>query len=121
VPALETVGQYLEETRRLLQDEVVPYRYGQDDLIDALNIGLLEVRRLRADLLLPSFSLPWFDPTKTTAPDLAVPVPLDPMYRASLVYYMVGRTQLRDEEATTDQRAAALMQKFLQQMLLVQA
>ena len=35
MPALETVGQYLEEARRLLQDEITPYRYPTDDLIDA--------------------------------------------------------------------------------------
>ena len=33
----------------------MPYRYPDDDLIDALNIGLLEARRLRADLFLPLF------------------------------------------------------------------
>ena len=64
MPALETVGQYLEEARRLLQDEIAPYRYPDDDLIDALNIGLLEARRLRADLFLPLFDMPWFDPTR---------------------------------------------------------
>jgi hypothetical protein len=119
MPALETVGQYIEESRRLLQDEVIPYRYPQDDLIDALNIGLQEARRLRADLFLPLFEMGWYDPTKVTAPDLAMPVTLDPMYRASLVYYIVGRMQLRDDEPTTDQRAGALLQKFVGQLLTV--
>ena len=119
MPALETVGQYLEETRRLLQDEREPYRYPQDDLIDALNIGLLEARRLRADLFLPVFEIPWFDPTKVAAPDLAQKVAFDPMYRSSLVSYMVGRAQLRDEEATTDSRASALMGRFTSQLLVI--
>lgn len=121
MPALDTVGQYLEESRRLLQDEYTPYRYPDDDLIDALNIALLEARRLRADLFLPTFAIPWFDPTKTTSPDLAVAVPIDPMYRQSLVYYMVGRAQLRDDEATVDARAASLMTKFTAQLLTVQS
>ena len=119
MPALETVGQYIEEARRLLQDEVVPYRYPQDDLIDALNIGLMEARRLRADLFLPVFTMPWFDPTKVTAPDLAKPVPMDQMYRSSLVYYIVGRMQVRDDEPTVEQRAAALLQKFTMQLLTI--
>lgn len=119
MPALETVGQYLEESRRLLQDEIEPYRYPQDDLIDALNIGLLEARRLRADLFLPTFVQPWFDPTKLTAPDLAKPVPFEPMYRPVMVYYMVGRAQLRDDENTTDQRASALLLKFTSQLLTI--
>lgn len=120
--ALETVGQYLEESRRLLQDEIEPYRYPSDDLIDSLNIGLLEARRLRADLFLPVFTIPWFDPTKSSpGTDLEKKVPMNPMYRQSLVYYMVGRMQLRDDEPTVDQRAASLMTKFTAQLLTIQS
>lgn len=119
--ALATLGQYLEEARRLLQDEIAPYRYPQDDLIDALNIGLLEAMRIRADLFLPLFQIPWLDPTKTTTTDLNKPVTLDPMYRPALVYYIVGRAQLRDDEPTTDQRAGALLTKFTTQLLAVSA
>lgn len=122
--ALETVGQYLTESRRLLQDEYQPYRYGEDDLVDALNIGLLEARRLRADLFLPAFALPYVDPTVDTDGDLPAGVydqkiVFDPMYRQSLVYYMVGRMQLRDDEGTTDARAGALLTKFTSQMLTI--
>jgi len=120
--ALDTVGQYLVESRRLLQDEVEPYRYPDSDMIDALNIALLEARRLRADLFLPAFLIPWFDPTKTSpGTDLDTPVPFEPMYRQSLVYYMVGRMQLRDDESTTDARAASLLTKFAAQMLTIQS
>src|SRR4029077_650976 len=119
MPALNTVGQYLEEARRLLQDEVVPYRYPDDDLVDALNIGLLEARRLRADLFLPLFDLQWIDPTGTIA--ISTVITMDPMYRQSLVYYMVGRMQLRDDESTTDARAASLLTKFTAQLLTIQS
>jgi hypothetical protein len=117
MPALETVGQYLEEARRLLQDEFTPYRYPDDDLVDALNIGLMEARRLRADLFLPLFDMQWVNPTGTIA--INTVISLDPMYRSTLVYYVVGRMQLRDDEPTTDQRAAGLMQKFTAQMLSI--
>ena len=80
MPALETVGQYIEESRRLLQDEFTPYRYPDDDLVDALNIGLQEARRLRADLFLPLFDMPWVDPTTI---NLTTPISLDPMYRST--------------------------------------
>jgi hypothetical protein len=119
MPALDTVGQYLEEARRLLQDEIDPYRYPDDDLVDALNIGILEARRLRADLFLPLFDIPYFTPTGTI--NMAAPVSMDPMYRPALVYYMVGRAQLRDDEPTTDQRAAGLMTKFTAQLLTIQS
>ena len=117
MPALETVGQYMEEARRLLQDEISPYRYPDDDLVDSLNIGLMEARRLRADLFLPLFDIPWTDPSGTIDED--TPITMDPMYRQSLVYYMVGRMQLRDDEPTADQRAASLMTKFTAQLLTI--
>jgi len=119
---LGTVGQYLEESRRLLQDEFLPYRYPDDDLVDALNIALLEARRLRADLFLPAFEIPYFDPTAGALPTTKTkPVPFEPMYRQSLVYYIVGRAQLRDDESTTDARAASLMTKFTAQLLSIQS
>lgn len=117
---LGTVGQYLEESRRLLQDEFIPYRYPDDDLVDALNIALLEARRLRADLFLPAFDIPWFDPSAGALTTTKTkPVTFDPMYRQSLVYYMVGRAQLRDDESTVDARAASLMTKFTAQLLTI--
>jgi hypothetical protein len=123
MPALDSVSQYLAEARRLLQDEIVPYRYPDDELVDALNIGLLEARKLRADLFLPLFDIKWFDPGPPAGPvppaTLTSLVTLDPMYRPTLVYYIVGRAQLRDDEPTTDARAGALLQKFVSQMLTV--
>jgi hypothetical protein len=120
--ALETVGQYLVESRRLLQDEIAPYRYPDSDMVDALNIALLEARRLRADLFLPAFTLEWFDSTASDlAPIKAKPVTMDPMYRQSFVYYIVGRMQLRDDETTTDARAASLLTKFTAQLLTVES
>lgn len=116
--ALDTVGQYLAEARVLLQDTVdTAYRYSDKELVDCLNIGILEARRLRADLFLPRFEIPWADPD---IPDpKAVKVPIDPIYRPALVYYVVGRAQLRDDEATTDQRASAFMGKFTAQLMSV--
>ena len=115
--ALETVGQYLKECRVLLQDENVPYRYEDAELVEAMNIALMEARRLRADLFLPLFEVPYFDSTGTI--NTAATISLDPMYRSSLVYYVVGRAQLRDDEATTDQRATAMLGKFTQQLLSI--
>ncbi len=117
MPALATVGQYLIESRRLLQDQFEPYRYPDADLVDALNMGLQEARRLRADLFIPqNFEVPWLDPD---TPDEDAEVPMDIMYRVSLVYYICGRAQLRDDESTTDARASSFMQKFLTQMLTI--
>ena len=113
---LATIGDYLAESRRLLQDEIVPYRYPDGDLVEALNIGLMEVRRLRPDLLLPRFEIPTIPPTGY---DPLATITLDKMYRSSMVYYMVGRAQLRDDENTQDARAASLLNKFLSNMLTI--
>lgn len=112
---LRTVQDYIDESRRLLQDTVTPFRYADADLLEALNIGLMEARRLRADLFLPIFDVPLLEAVDTT------PLNFDPMYRSALVYYIVGRAQLRDDEQTQDARAASLLTKFTAQMLQIGA
>jgi len=119
MPALETVGQYLEEARTLLQDELPPYRYDDKSLVRNLNTAILEARRLRADLFLPAFEIPYVDTPELI--DREIVVPIDPMYRPALVYYICGRAQLRDDEATTDARSGAFLTKFAAQMLTVQS
>ena len=115
---LATVGDYVKEARVLLQDTRVPYRYPDNEIVTAFNIGLQEAYRLRADLFLGAleFTVPDFDPAALTTP-----VPIEAGYRQSFVYYMVGRIQLRDQEDSTDQRAGALLQKFVGQMLTIQS
>lgn len=113
--ALDTVQDYVDEARRLLADTVVPYRYPDIDLIEALNISILETRRLRADLFLGRYNaLPDFV-------SLGDAVAFDPQYRSALVYYMVGRASMRDQEQAQDSRAAAFMNKFTSQMLVIQS
>jgi hypothetical protein len=118
--ALDTVGQVVKESRRLLQDDVVPYRYSDGDLVDTLNIAMLETRRLRADLFLPGrFAIPFYDTAGTV--NMAATIPIEPMYRQVFVYYIVGRIELRDDEQTQDSRASALFNKFINQLLTIAA
>lgn len=116
--ALDTVQDYVDRARVLLQDQVAPYRYPDADLVENLNMGILEARRLRPELLKNYF--------RTTLPDfstaaMSADVPIDPMYRVAFVYYICGQAQLRDEENTQDTRAAAFLNKFVAQMLSLQA
>ena len=46
---LDTVQDYITDARVLLQDLISPYRYDDPSLLTALNVALLEARRLRAD------------------------------------------------------------------------
>lgn len=116
--ALDTVQDYLDRARVLLLDEVEPYRYETADLVEALNMGILETRRLRPDILSSFYrsALPEFSASALTAA-----VPIDPQYRTAFVYYIVGNAQLRDEENTQDQRASAFLNKFVAMMTTLQA
>ena len=116
---LATVGDFVTEARVLLQDTRVPFRYADAELIMALNIGLREARRLRADLFLDNLDFTLPDLVTTGAGVMAQAVPMEDFYRPAFIYFMVGRAQLRDQEDTTDQRAGALIQKFTGQMLTI--
>lgn len=116
--ALDTVQDYVDRARVLLLDQVEPYRYPTADLVEALNMGILEARRLRPELFQSYF--------RSTLPDfttgaLNVTVPIDPQYRVSFVYYICGQAQLRDDENNQDSRSAAFLNKFVSQMLSIQS
>lgn len=117
--ALDTVQDYIDRARVLLLDQVGPdYRYPDVDLVEHLNEAILEMRRLRPDILMAYF--------KTTLPEfstgaMGAAVPIDPQYRKAAVYYIVGSAQLRDEENTQDSRAAAFLNKFVAQLTTLQA
>ncbi len=116
--ALDTVQDYVDRARVLLLDQVDPYRYPTDDLVEALNMGILEVRRLRPDVVkaylrttLPDFS----------TSDLSATVPIDPQYRVAFIYYICGQAQLRDDENNQDSRSSAFLNKFVSQLISIQA
>lgn len=116
--ALDTVQDYLDRARVLLLDQVPPYRYETADLVENLNMGILEARRLRPDLLQSFF--------RTSLPDFSIAnlnasVPIDPQYRVAFVYYICGHAQLRDDENVQDTRSAAMLNKFVAQMLSIQS
>lgn len=116
--ALDTVREVLDDARAVLLDTIEPYRYSDVDLVRALNMGVMEMRRLRPDLLRLYFraSLPSF-----AAADLDALVPIAEEYRPALVYYVCGRAHMRDDEVTNDGRAAAFLNKFTAQLLTIQS
>lgn len=116
--ALLTVGDYLEQARVLLLDQIEPYRYPDADLIEALNMAIMEGRRLRPDLFTDYFRSTLQD---FGTGDTGVAVEIDPMYRKAFLYYIIGHAQLRDEENTQDTRAAAMLNKFVAQLTSLQA
>ena len=116
--ALDTVADYVRDARVLLQDTVADYRYSDFDLVEGLNLGLLEIRRLRPELVRAYFrtSIPTYSSTAQ-----ATAVPMDYQYRVPLLYYICGHAQLRDDENTQDARATIFLNKFTAQMLAIQS
>lgn len=110
--ALDYVADYITRARVLLQDTVEDYRYPTADLVEALNLAVMDARRLRPDLFLTDFSVLQEFAEADAEDDAEVEVSIDPMYRTAFVYYIVGHAQLRDEEDTQDARATVLLNKF---------
>lgn len=108
--ALITVQDYVEQARKLLQDEVSPYRYPDEDIVSYLNLAFMEAKLLRPDLFIRGATTPNFNAVSAT------PVQWDEMYRVPLLYYIVGMCQLRDDEEVQDQRAAAFIAMFKSQL-----
>lgn len=118
MPALDTVADYIADARVLLQDAVEPYRYSSAELVENLNLGLLEIRRLRPDVMASTFrtSIP-----KYSAASTSTAVAVDVQYRVALLYYVCGQAQLRDAEDVQDARSLAFLNKFTAQMLTLGA
>lgn len=119
MPALDTVADYIADARVLLQDTVEPYRYPSAELVGNINLGLLEIRRMRPDLMAGTFrsSIPRYTTTNASTTNVA----LDVQYRVALLYYVCGHAQLRDDESTQDARSLAFINKFTAQMLTLGA
>lgn len=105
---LDTVQDYITDTRTLLQDTVAPYRYDDASLLVALNSSLLEARRLRADLFV--FQHGNRVPSYSSVSDEDVPI--EPPFRLAFVYGTVAHALMRDQEDIEDVRATSFMNAF---------
>lgn len=116
--ALATVAEYMTAARQLLQDENIPYRYSDDDIVLALNLAIGEARRLRPELFQDYFftTLPSYS---SGTPGASVDV--DDEYRVAFLYYIVAHNQLADQEDTTDARTSSLMTAFRAKLMGLQS
>jgi hypothetical protein len=113
---LATVQDYVTAARALLQDtDSAAYRYENSEYLRALNMGLLEARRIRPDLYIgiDDEDIQSFSVVDTTA------VTFDVQFRSALLYYVMGQVQIRDDEEVTDARASQFLNKFAAQLLTV--
>lgn len=100
---LDTVSDYITDARVLLQDQIAPYRYDDPSLLTALNVALMEGRRLRADLFV------FNDRVGGRVPAYSVNdssfVPIEEQFRLAFLHGMVGHAIERDQEDVQDERA----------------
>lgn len=114
-----TFGTLIDEARALLQDKIATdgaFRYSDAEMFECINGFLHEIRAKRADLFLPMGlrnTLPVYDP----AIDMATAFPLDQSVYSAVLYYTVGRSELREDTFSNDGRATVLMNKGLSQLL----
>lgn len=103
---LETVADYLSDARVLLLDQVAPYRYDDSSLVTALNVSLLEGRRVRPDLFVYCGDVQTY-----TTQDIAsaTTVPVEKQFRLAFLHGVVGHAIERDQEDVQDQRAVQML------------
>lgn len=110
--ALETIDDYITDGRTLLQDTISPYRYDDASLIVAMNVTLLEGRRLRPDLFLyhrwptGNKGVQSFQDKDGTKLEMEEP------FRLAFLNGMCAHALQRDQEDLQDQRAAIFMGIF---------
>jgi hypothetical protein len=105
------LGDLLDQIRTLLQDTDNfggTFRYSTESIVANINMGLLEMYRIRPDIFLAtSFVVPQYE-----SANLAALWTLEQQWIPPMIYYAVGMTQIRDDEGTQDTRAGAFLQKF---------
>jgi len=114
----QTLGDLLDMIRTLLQDTDTSggeYRYSTDSIVNNINMGLMEMYRIRPDIFLElNFKIPVYNDAQ---PDAEMTI--EPQHVPALVYYAVGMTQLRDDEPTQDSRASMFLGKFTSMLAAV--
>lgn len=116
--AIDTIADYVGDVRVLLQDKIAPYRYTDDELYTALNLTLMETRRIRPDLFLEdsgwdSDNLTEFaPPVSGLASDDTTVVPIEQQFRLAILHGIVAHALTRDQEDIQDARASIFMGVF---------
>lgn len=102
-PTLNSVADYMTDARNLLQDKVPGYRYDEPSMLTALNVTMLEARRLRPDMfvfdLMHQGQVQAFEAVDDTA------VNIEPQFRTGILYWLCGHALARDQEDVQDIRA----------------
>lgn len=129
----KTWQNLITEARETLQDSRSPYRYSETLLINLLNQGLQALATIRPDAFWSRFldgdvmppEIVLIDPDPDTDPNVLarpddeqvlitseVSVDLPMQFYNPLMFYVIGRAELIDDEFSNDGRAMALIGQF---------
>jgi len=109
--ALKTIDDYINDARTLLQDTIAPYRYDDASLIVAMNVTLLEGRRVRPDLFV--YRNPKIGPIVQSFQNKdGTELVMEEQFRLAFLHGMCAHALLRDQEDIQDNRAAAFAATF---------
>lgn len=108
--ALETIDDYISDGRTLLQDTISPYRYDDASLVVAMNVTLLEGRRLRPDLFL--YSRNFKNGVQSFQAKDGTKLEMEEPFRLAFLNGMCAHALQRDQEDIQDQRSGMFMGIF---------
>jgi hypothetical protein len=104
-----SVEQMIKGVRNILLDKIRPYRYSDVSLIAALNITLLDARRIRPDLFIDRYGIeiPQYEEVSGAI------IPIEAQFRLPIEYGIAGHALLRDEEDIQDSRANTFILNYI--------
>lgn len=131
----KTIDDCLTEVRQILNDSVAPYRYSDNWLIYVLNTALRDLYRIRPDAYIGNFTTGVLSANLVNTygtsdlqvingtPNPSPPVPITPfpvddrLFYGPIVFYMIGRVELNDDEFADNNRAMTLLQAFRSELV----
>lgn len=109
--ALATITDYINDGRTLLQDTIEPFRYQDSELVVAMNVALLEGRRLRSDLFVYTRKYGQSGVQSFQNND-GTQLFMEEPFRLAFLFGMCAHAILRDQEDIQDERAGIFMSFF---------
>lgn len=115
---MSTYADLISEARDFTQDAVAPFRNEDEFYVKHVNRGLQEIGRMRPDAFYELFdannlNVPVVAETPTgTQVALTEEFQIDMMFYAPLLAYLIGISEVQDDEFTDEGRAAMLLQQF---------
>jgi len=111
-PTLNTVAGYISDARTLLQDVIPDYRYDDASMLVAMNVAMLEARRIKPELFVYNWEaggqVQSFEEVDDTYVDI------EPQFRLAILHGICGHALERDQEDVQDTRATAFLALFTQ-------